>query len=140
MWVRISGFSGVRDVSDLRSVKRVAGVLDGVYCWPEGLRHYVHVHGVVLPREFIDHVLARSVALTDAQVDEDWWVQAAIIDRYGTDGSGDPYSVFEVQKRTVVRGGTVAPWADSGGGGVQYKLPASVQDLLDAGYLSRVGQ
>lgn len=26
------------------------------------------------------------------------------------------------------------------GGGVQYKLPASVQDLLDAGYLSRVGQ
>lgn len=83
-----------------------------------------------------------------------------LIDRYGSDGgrfvspegtpfgqrglpstrAADPYSVFEVQKRTVVRGGTVVPWADSGGGGVQYKLPASVQDLLDAGYLSRIGQ
>lgn len=82
-----------------------------------------------------------------------------LIDRYGSDGGrfvspegtpfgqrglpstrpGGPYSVFEVQKRTVVRGETVAPWADSGGGGVQCKLPASVQDLLDAGYLSRVG-
>lgn len=50
---------------------------DGVYCWPEGLRHYVHEHGVGLPREFIDHVLARSVELMESDVDDEWWVRAA---------------------------------------------------------------
>lgn len=31
---------------------------DGEWLWPEGLSHYVAVHGVVLPEEFIAHVLA----------------------------------------------------------------------------------
>jgi len=34
---------------------------DGVYLWPEGLSHYVRVHGVVLPRAFIRHVLVQMV-------------------------------------------------------------------------------
>lgn len=30
---------------------------DGVYTWPERFLHYVEVHGVKPPQEFIDHVL-----------------------------------------------------------------------------------
>jgi len=82
-----------------------------------------------------------------------------LIDRYGSDAgrfaspqgtlfgarglpsarAGDPYSVFEVQRRTVVKSGTAGPWLDSGGGGIQHILPASVEDLLGSGYLGRVG-
>jgi len=28
---------------------------DGVWVWPEGLAHYVEVHDVLLPSEFVDH-------------------------------------------------------------------------------------
>ena len=31
---------------------------DGVYCWPEGLAHYVVEHSVRLPGEFVAHVLS----------------------------------------------------------------------------------
>src|SRR5271169_3678496 len=27
---------------------------DGTWVWPEGLAHYVEVHGVILPEEFVD--------------------------------------------------------------------------------------
>lgn len=50
---------------------------DGIYCWPEGLHHYVQVHGVGLPREFIDHVLTCSTDLMSADVNDDWWIRAA---------------------------------------------------------------
>lgn len=30
---------------------------DGVYTWPEGFSHYITVHNVKPPQEFIDHVL-----------------------------------------------------------------------------------
>lgn len=33
---------------------------DGEWVWPEGLSHYVEVHNVALPREFIDHVSSRE--------------------------------------------------------------------------------
>ncbi|MFY1636195.1 glycohydrolase toxin TNT-related protein [Solwaraspora sp. WMMB335] len=33
----------------------------------------------------------------------------------------------------------IAPWLGERGLGVQYYLPVSIQDLLDAGYLTRVG-
>lgn len=29
---------------------------DGAFVWPEGLAHYVRVHGVRPPQEFVDHV------------------------------------------------------------------------------------
>jgi hypothetical protein len=29
---------------------------DGVYCWPEGLAHYINEHDVRLPAEFVAHV------------------------------------------------------------------------------------
>lgn len=50
---------------------------DGVYCWPEGLYHYVHDHGVGLPREFVDHVIFSSAELMNSEVDDSWWVWAA---------------------------------------------------------------
>jgi hypothetical protein len=33
---------------------------DGLWCWPEGLAHYVEIHSVELPQEFVDHVVKRS--------------------------------------------------------------------------------
>lgn len=50
---------------------------DGIYCWPEGLLHYVRVHAVGLPREFIDHVQASGGDLMAADVDDDWWLHAS---------------------------------------------------------------
>jgi len=32
---------------------------DGTYVWPEGFVHYIQVHGVKPPQEFIDHVLGQ---------------------------------------------------------------------------------
>lgn len=34
---------------------------DGIYVWPEAFAHYVRVHGVKPPQEFIDHALGRVV-------------------------------------------------------------------------------
>lgn len=31
-------------------------VTDGIYCWPEGLVHYLETHAVRLPQEFVEHV------------------------------------------------------------------------------------
>ena len=49
-----------------------------------------------------------------------------------------PYSVFEVTNRLVVRKGHAEPWFGQPGMGIQYELPASVNDLLIAGYLRRL--
>jgi hypothetical protein len=32
---------------------------DGYWVWPEGLVHYVRIHGIILPDEFVEHVMAR---------------------------------------------------------------------------------
>ena len=36
-----------------------AELTDGVYCWPEGLAHYVSEHDVRLPEEFVGHALSQ---------------------------------------------------------------------------------
>jgi hypothetical protein len=46
---------------------------DGVFIWPEGLAHYLDVHGVRLPERFLAHVPARSEELETAEMDDDWW-------------------------------------------------------------------
>lgn len=38
----------------------VADLTDGVWMWPQGLAHYVGVHGVRLPEEFVEHARARG--------------------------------------------------------------------------------
>lgn len=49
-----------------------------------------------------------------------------------------PYSVFEVVKPINVKAGEIAPWFDESGGGIQYLLPNTVDELLDAGILRRI--
>lgn len=34
-----------------------ADLSDGIFVWPEGLSHYVLVHHVMLPSEFLKHIL-----------------------------------------------------------------------------------
>ena len=55
---------------------------DGLYCWPEGLSHYIRVHNVWLPKEFIDHVVQnknRDWNAVDRSTlylpDYTWWEQ-----------------------------------------------------------------
>ena len=36
---------------------------DGVFAWPEGLAHYVDVHSVRLPEQFVQHALANQFAI-----------------------------------------------------------------------------
>ena len=54
----------------------------------------------------------------------------------GTDSK--PYSVVEVVKPLEVKAGEIAPWFDEPGGGIQYLLPESIEDLLEAGIIRRV--
>lgn len=49
-----------------------------------------------------------------------------------------PYSVFEVVEPINVKAGEIAPWFDEPGGGIQYLLPDTVDELLDAGILRRI--
>ena len=49
-----------------------------------------------------------------------------------------PYSVFEVVEPINVKAGKIAPWFDESGGGIQYLLPDTVDELLDAGILRRI--
>ena len=49
-----------------------------------------------------------------------------------------PYSVFEVVEPINVKAGDIAPWFDEPGGGIQYLLPDTVDELLDAGILRRI--
>jgi hypothetical protein len=46
---------------------------DGTYLWPEGLTHYVEVHNVRLPEEFVEHALRVQDAFDGVEVDRDWW-------------------------------------------------------------------
>lgn len=50
-----------------------------------------------------------------------------------------PYRVYEVVQELPVQGGIAAPWFGQPGGGVQYKLPSSVADLIDQGIIKPRG-
>jgi hypothetical protein len=47
---------------------------DGIYQWPQGLAHYVSEHNVRLPREVVEHAVARLDALEAVRPSVDWWV------------------------------------------------------------------
>jgi hypothetical protein len=52
----------MRGISLCRFCERnngTAELTDGVYCWPEGLAHYVSEHDVRLPEEFVGHALSQ---------------------------------------------------------------------------------
>lgn len=53
-----------RGMSPCRMCDRVVGSrdhTDGVYRWPQGLEHYLVDHSVKLPKEFIQHILLKSI-------------------------------------------------------------------------------
>ena len=49
-----------------------------------------------------------------------------------------PYSIFEVIEPINIKSGSIAPWFSEPGGGIQYLLPDTVDELLDAGILRRI--
>ena len=50
------------------------------------------------------------------------------------------YSVFEVVQPIEVKSGVVAPWFNQQGGGIQYQLPKTVDELLDDEIIRRITQ
>jgi hypothetical protein len=55
-----------------------ADLTDGQWIWPEGLAHYVEVHSVGLPQEFIEHVLScpAPIPVDEKQpIDWDYWTR-----------------------------------------------------------------
>lgn len=53
--------------------------------------------------------------------------------------AGQPLRTFEVVKPFEVRSGTVAPWFNQPGGGVQYMSPVKLETLLNRGIIREVG-
>ena len=51
----------------------------------------------------------------------------------------DPYNVYEVSKPFEVQSGPTAPWFNQPGGGTQYRLPMTVEQALQQGYITKVG-
>lgn len=49
-----------------------------------------------------------------------------------------PYSIFEVIEPIKVKEGQIAPWFDETGGGMQYMLPNTIDELLEAGIIGRL--
>jgi hypothetical protein len=54
-------------------------------------------------------------------------------------GSSTDLTTYEVTRRLPAETGVVAPWFGETGLGIQYRLPAPVADLIEAGYLTKVG-
>ena len=60
---------------------------DGHWVWPEGLSHYLRVHSVRLPEEFVQHAIsgAAAVAVPEAaQPDYSFWIEWARPQRSGS--------------------------------------------------------
>lgn len=53
-----------------------AELTDGTFVWPEGLAHYLEVHGVRLPERFVTHIGVLRESLEDAGIDDVWWSDA----------------------------------------------------------------
>ena len=53
------GYSFCRFGCDVGKEMGACTLTDGVYYWPEGFAHYVDVHDVALPKEFLHHILAQ---------------------------------------------------------------------------------
>lgn len=75
-WIRFNGWSYCR--FDCGITPRELGdqdLTDGVWVWPEGLVHYVEVHSVRLPDEFIRHMREREWRLPVEPITR--WVELA---------------------------------------------------------------
>lgn len=52
--------------------------------------------------------------------------------------SSKPYHMYEVIKPIDCSGGKIASWFDEIGGGIQYKMNKTIQELLVGGYIKVV--
>jgi hypothetical protein len=59
------------------SYNGVSELTDGTYVWPEGLAHYVELHEVRLPDEFLEHARRVTDGYEQARIDETWWLAQA---------------------------------------------------------------
>ncbi len=50
-----------------------------------------------------------------------------------------PYNIYEILKPLDVKAGPVAPWFNQPGLGTQYEMPSNIQQLIEQGYLKRIG-
>ncbi len=58
--VRVNEYRGLSPCRLCGQYNGSAERTDGVYCWPEGLGHYVIDHQLRLPDEFVTHVLSST--------------------------------------------------------------------------------
>lgn len=66
------GFSWCRFFCNCdRRVMGTRELTDGEWIWPEGLVHYVETHGIVLPEDFIEHVLGQEAPPPNARLEVD---------------------------------------------------------------------
>ena len=74
----VRAFGGVSRCRLCGNANGALELTDGVYVWPDGLAHYVRVHSVRLPEEFVEHALALSDRISEMPVDAGWWQSQAI--------------------------------------------------------------
>ena len=55
------------------------------------------------------------------------------------DFASKPLNAYEVVKPINVDAGVTAPWFNQLGGGIQFELPKTVQELLNSGHIRPVG-
>ncbi|WP_273702694.1 TNT domain-containing protein [Thermoanaerobacter sp. A7A] len=49
-----------------------------------------------------------------------------------------PYNIYEVIKPFEALEGKTAPWFDQPGGSIQYKMPKTIKELINEGYIREV--
>jgi hypothetical protein len=77
--IQYRGYSWCRFVCGIEDNKMGSWDLtDGIWVWPEGLSHYVDVHNVILPEEFVRHAMSEPSPTKPSdshKYDEDYWIR-----------------------------------------------------------------
>jgi hypothetical protein len=85
-WIRFNGWSYCRFGCGIApSALGDRDLTDGVWVWPEGLAHYVGMHAVRLPDEFIDHMRSQGWRAPTEPITS--WVELAAVDRPQVNGT-----------------------------------------------------
>jgi hypothetical protein len=66
--VLVNQYRGLSRCRFCGSLNGSAELMDGAYCWPEGLAHYVSEHQVRPPADFVAHTMAAARTSADLPV------------------------------------------------------------------------